>query len=468
MSAVDATAPAGPMTGSAAATVMPDEGLHAEIGIGTAPHREKFIPVTPQALMDRLAAEHCWGAGEAAKARRFFHYLAHWRQQSYGARLLDLQQTYEPFSPDSDLLITRAYNADERASLQKRLMSQLRELFESANFERVDAKDVHIILTKDSHYGLDLHVDLHAFEEIMIYTRGAVNRTESRRSARRLYLVRENFEVPIFQRLLMVFKLKPVEVRVREVMREQNLDRKSAEKHVRRMRSVLPANVKSDYVYIKLFKNMPRSDLEMCFPNTKVRFRLFDKIKLGVTAGGGLGMGVFGTASKIAVAAANPIALAGAVLGLGGIAVRQASNFVNQRNRYMVKMVQNLYFHALADNRGVMTLLADRAAEEDTKEDMLLYAVLAKETANVADLKDVDAAIERYLLNTFGISVNFDVQDAMRRLVADGIVTQHPDGTLTTLAPADGAKHIDALWDGYLDNLPDSVPEEGHEFGNGL
>ena len=38
------------------------------------------------------------------------------------------------------------------------------------------------------------------------------------------------------------------------------------------------------------------------FPNTKVRFRLFDKIKFGVTAGSGFGVGVVGTASKIALA----------------------------------------------------------------------------------------------------------------------------------------------------------------------
>ena len=56
----------------------------------------------------------------------------------------------------------------------------------------------------------------------------------------------------------------------------------------------------------------------------------------------------------------------------------------------MVVMAQNLYFHAMADNRGVMTLLADRAAEEDVKEEMLLYSVLAKEPANIRDLGQVD------------------------------------------------------------------------------
>ena len=83
---------------------------------------------------------------------------------------------------------------------------------------------------------------------------------------------------------------------------------------------MLPATVNSDYVYIKLFKNMPRSDVEMIFPNTKVRFRLFDKIKFGVTAGSGLGMGVFGTAGKIALRHQSLYAGRGALAGLGGIA----------------------------------------------------------------------------------------------------------------------------------------------------
>jgi hypothetical protein len=232
---------------------------------------------------------------------------------------------------------------------------------------------------------------------------------------------------------------------------------------VRRLRGLLPATVTSDYVYIKLFKNMPRSDVEMIFPNTKVRFRLFDKLKFGVTAGGGLGMGVFGTVSKIIVAS-NPYTLAAAVAGLGGIALRQATNFLNQRTRYMVVLAQNLYFHAMADNRGVMTLLADRAAEEDIKEEMLLYGVLAKERVNIRDLAQVDEAIEQYLKDAFGIEVDFDVEDALARLKQEGIVTELTDGTLETLPPREAALHIDKLWDACLDNLPDTITEEGREI----
>jgi hypothetical protein len=425
--------------------------------------REKFLPVTRHALLDRLTAPKQWPEGAAPQARRFFRYLDYWRRHSYATRLLDLEQTYEPFSPDSDLLKTRVFSAEERAVMQKRLVQQMAELLEQGNFTRVDPANVHFILTKDSAYGLDLQVDLNAFEECLIYYRGATTISEHRRDIKKGFMRWKEVKIPVFQRLCLLFKLKPFDVRVREVMYERKIERKEAERFVRHARGLLPVTVTSDYIYIKLFKNMPRSDVEMIFPNTKVRFRLFDKVKFGVTAGGGLGAGVFGTVGKVAVAS-NPYTLAAAVAGLGGIALRQATNFLNQRTRYMVVLAQNLYFHAMADNRGVMTLLADRAAEEDIKEEMLLYGVLAKEPVNIRDLRQVDEAIEGYLKETFGIDVDFDVADALGRLKAEGVVTELPDGTLETMPPHEAALHIDKLWDACLDNLPDLVVEEGREI----
>jgi hypothetical protein len=428
-------------------------------------YREKFLPVSSHALLDRLTTPDQWPKGEAVQARRFMRYLAYWRRHSYAVKVLELEQTYEPFSPDSDLLRTREFTPEERLVMQKRLVEQMAELLEQCNYTRVDPANVHFILTKDSAYGLDLEVDLDAFEEVLIYYRGATTITERRRDVKRAFMRWKEVRLPVFQRMFLLFKLKPFDVRVREVMAEKKIDRKEAERIVRRLRGLLPATVTSDCVYIKLFKNMPRSDVEMIFPNTKVRFRLFDKIKFGLTAGGGLGMGLFGTAGKIALAT-NPYTMAGAVAGLGGIALRQATNFLNQRTRYMVVLAQNLYFHAMADNRGVMSLLADRAAEEDLKEEMLLYWALARERANIAELGRIDTAIEHHLARAIGIDVDFDVGDALQRLKRDGIVSELGDGTLETLSPAQAVLRIDELWDACLDELPDIVRHEGREVAS--
>lgn len=425
--------------------------------------RENFIAVTPQALIDRLSQPSAWRTGEAAAVRRFYLFLSNWRQQSYGARLLDLGRVYEPFSPDSDLLVTRTYSDTDRQSLEQQLMGGMRYLMKHANFTRIEPDNIELILTKESHYGLDLHVDLAAFDELEIYYRGTTTRRDSKRSLRQFYLRREEFDVPIFQRLAIVFKLKPEKQRIAELVAQEGIDPETAERRVRKMRGPIADHIKSEFVYIKLFKNIPRADIEMVFPNTKIRFRMLDKIRLGVTASGGLGMGVAGTMTKIAVAT-NPIALAGAVAGLGGVAVRQLVNFSNQRNKYMVTMAQNLYSHALADNRGAMTLLAERAAEEDIKEEILLYTLLAKEPVKEADLKAADLAIERYLASTFGLDVNFDVSEALERLKRDGLVSTSPDGILVALPPEAAAARIDKLWDGYLDQLVDFADSRGREF----
>ena len=379
------------------------------------------------------------------------------------ARLLELEQTYEPFSPDSDLLITRKYTGDERIAMQKQLVEQVRALLINANFSEIHSSQIEI-LSQGSTYGLDLHLDLSVFDEVVLFSRGTTMRKDTKRSARSLYMRKEEFDTPIFRRLCVLFKLKPFDVRVAEVMAQLKCERRKAERIVTKLRSALPPGTNSDFIYIKLFKNIPHTDLEMVFPNTRIKFRPADKIKFGVTAGSGLGMGAAGAVTKLAAVTLTPFGLAGAVAAFGGVAARQVANFIGQRNKYMVKMAQNLYFHAMADNRGVLTLLADRASEEDVKEEMLLYSVLAKQTATIRDLDEIDAAIERYLKTTYGIDANYDIDDALKRLTDDGIVKQMPDGTLDTLSPALAAKHIDALWDAYLDNLPDTGARNGIEF----
>lgn len=425
--------------------------------------RERFIPVTRFALLDRLTKTHLWPPGQAAEARRFFRYLDYWRQQQYFAMLLELEQDYEAFSPDSDLLMTRSFSDDDREALQHRLFEGVESLLVRANYERIDPNDVEVILTRESHYGLDLFVDMKAFERIAIYYRGASNRKYEKRSLRK-FLRKEEFDVPVFQRLFLMFKLKTSEARVEEVMREKKMSREAAEKWVEHRRQHLPPSISDKNIYLKLFKNIPRTDVEMVFPNTEVRFRPMDKLRLGVTAGSGLGMGAVGAAGKLALVLSNPIAAIGALAGLGGIAVRQAMGFLNQKQRYMVVMAQNLYFHTMADNRGVILKIAARGAEEDVKEEMLLYSVLAKEPASRFDLPSIDLAIENYLTRTFGVKIDFEIDDALDRLIRDGIVTEKPDGTFVTLPPAEAAKHIDAKWDVFLDHLPDPIPAEGYEF----
>ena len=114
-------------------------------------------------------------------------------------------------------------------------------------------------------------------------------------------------------------------------------------------------------------------------------------------------------------------------------------------------LAQTLYFCSLANNHGALTLIADRAEEEDVKEDMLLYAFLARHPAKYDALPEIKREVTSFLEERCGASVDFDAEDALRRLLADGRVRTDPEGNLTAIAPDEARAHLDTLWDRVLD-----------------
>ena len=431
--------------------------------VGTETERETFIPVSRVDLYARLTAEAAWPPGEAAQARRFFQFLAAWRHLSYMERLLTLKEDYLPFSPDRDTINTHRYDERELSTFQEDLIHQIVGLLERANYRPITRRQLNEIFSEDSAYGLDLSVDLGEFEEVQIYCRGATTKQTHKRSWRKLWLGHETINVPIYQRLFLLLKLKDEETRVREIAHREDLTETKARKRFTKLRRMLPDGVSSNYVYLKMFKRIPRADLQMLFPNTRVQFKLWDKVRLGVTAGGGTVVSAVTTATKV-IAAANPVSILVALVALVGVVFRQVKKFFTQRNQYMMVLAQNLYFHNLADNRGVLTLLTDRAEEEDVKEEILLYSLIAKEPLLEHDLEEARLAIEAFLEEEFGVEVRFDLYDALERLLNDGIVTRAEDGVLAAVSPRDGCDHIDKKWDAYLDTADFfALPKEAHE-----
>lgn len=425
---------------------------------------ERFLPVTRYALIDRLSNPQVWPPGIAGEAKRFFRFLDYWRKQRHAAALMRLQEAYEPFSPDSDLFVTRHYTEIERRQMLADVLSGVSKLLTQANYilvprERIAEK----IISKESHYGLDLKVDLDTFEELIVAFRGESVAKAQRRKLSRFFR-KEEFPVPIFRRMVVLFKLKTPDKHIEDVRAHLGLSAEKAEKLVSRARANISDEIKPGNVYIKIFKNIPKSDVEMVFPNTEVKFRTQDKVWLGITGGGALGAGVFGAAGKLALAFSNPITAAGAVGGIGMVLFRQIMNVMNQKQRYMRVLAQNLYFHSMADNSGAMSELAERAAEEDVKEEILLYSILAKERVNRSELREVDNAIQSYIERTFGLQVDFEIDDALKRLIEDGIVEEDAAGNLVAKPPREAALHIDSLWDSILDMLPHDQPILGREI----
>ncbi len=419
-----------------------------------APEKERFIPVSYQSLMQVLSLPEMWSAGEHEQGRTLIKNLYAWRHQTYRTRLEALKDSYLIFSPDTDTVTTETLSDLELRERRHDFMENVGTLLESANYEKITQSDLDLLLTSDSPYGLRLHVDLDAFDDVVIYFRGASTKIVEYRDWKWAFLKKKAVETPIFQRLFVALKLKPEEEQIKELMLKEEISRSKAEKKVAKNLKLLPDGVSSANIYLKLFKNIPQDDLEMMFPNTRVVFKLLDKLKLGLTAGGGTIAGLFGILPKLFVAATllNPITLITTIFGFFGLLVRQITKFFNQRNEYMMTLAQNLYFHNLANNRGVLTLLVDRAEEEDIKEEALLYCFLCRNQNRATNLETAKAEIETFLHSNFNVEIEFDLEDAFSRLLRDGLVIENGEG-YKILPPAQAKMRIQNLWRGVLQEI---------------
>ena len=225
-------------------------------------NRREAIPLSSQELIERLTRPLYWGEAEGGEARRFFQSLADLRKASSTEALADLKVLYHPLDPDA--LVTRA--GKEPSELKPRVsqfMVAAGEMLIRAGYNQLSFEDLAGILARRSPYGLDFIVDLEDFEEIGFYFRGNVTASDKHRSWKTLFFAR-TVEIPLFQRIILVFKLAPG-------------------------RPTLPGS-SSEFVYIRLFKDTPRADIAILFPNTSIRVRLFDKLRAGFIAAAGVGL----------------------------------------------------------------------------------------------------------------------------------------------------------------------------------
>ena len=422
--------------------------------VPAAENARTFIPISRGDIIEAVSSPELWRSeDERAVARSVFYKIGCMRQHVSATALNELSEAYDPFNPDDDTLNQVEFDVDQRTQKRRELVEKLRQHALSANYDELDEQRMEDVLTQASPDGVEVDVDFSEFEVKMLFVRGISTITRRKRNIARLFLTHYTYAVPIYVRLLMALKFKTEEVRIAEIMAADKVDEAAARKKLRKLRKHLPKGVHTEHVYLKIFKNIPRYDVEMLFPNIRVKMKYSDKLQLGGSALVGTITWALGTATKLLVAVAlSPLMLAIALLsGLGGILYAQVRNIFITRDRYRMQLAQSLYFQNLANNQGALALIVDEAEEEDIKEEVLLYTHLLDRPVSEAELDTLDAHIEAFLEAKFGIRVNFDFQDALERLLASGLVSRSRSGAFQAMPIAEADRHLRQRWYALVD-----------------
>jgi hypothetical protein len=409
----------------------------------------EFIPVSRSDILKALMSPGLWsGQSQRKLAADVLNKIGLLRQFRSGIQLNELSDIYDIFNPDDETINLVAASEMERLEKRRIFNHRLKELLTSANYRELKQDELEEILTRASPDGVHVDVEFQEYEVKLMFYRGESQTQTRKRDIAKLFLKFVTYDIPKFERLFLAIKFKPEELRVEEIMREHRLDEAKARKRVRKLRRMLPPSFSSDHIYLKVFKDIPRYDVEMLFPNIRVRMKYRDKLQLGGSALLGTLTWAVGTASKLLVAVAlSPLMLVGALAtGVGGVMYAQIRNIFITRDRYRMQLARSLYFQNLANNQGALALMIDEAEEEDVKEDVLLYVHLLLMPVNFSQIEALRTRINEFLHEHFGIDINFDVHDALARLTSLGLVTRSTMGDLRVLPLEEARRHLHECW----------------------
>lgn len=405
---------------------------------------EPYLPITTADLVDALLARRGDTPAERAPAalpeleaparermRDVFRGFAELLHHRYRPMYSRFAKRYAALDPDRDtrpLLIQQdsATSGQEQLEAVAEISQAGQAVLVDAGYTEVSHEELEQAVGMSSHWGVPLHVDFDVFEAIIVYARGDVIGQRAKRRWQNLY--REViFDVPLYQRVVVMFKLRP------GFRTDDELDH--------------------TMLHLRMFKNVPKPDIDMLLPGTRVRFTWLDHLRNIVPSLGGIGItlfkisrvGFFVAAITLSVLAV----LAGLLLALIGYAVRSVVNHLNVKNRYMLNLTRNLYYQKLDSNAGVAYRLIEEAESQRHREVVLAYYAMLTAGVPISQRR-LRRRVERMVREMVDVEVEFRVGDAIALLEEWNLIHRCDDGKLQVCEPEEAMRRIGAYWDRAL------------------
>ncbi len=429
--------------------------------------RESFIPYSREELLELCIEDGRLAADDVPRFRAFCEILAAHYNFQFHKQLETLKRNYAPFDPDgvdNSAVVTEAVASDLRV---ERFAETLRAVLESANYTQLDDIAIHEAIANTALIDLQTEVDFNDFEEVVFYYREAKPTTLE---AKRFYFWKRRVVNDIFSHVVLGIKYKNA-----GYFHEQK-------------RKLDKLNFTPGLMYLYLYKNIPRYDLELLFPNVQLRMNLLDRLMFVVPAlGAGVMVLVKALPNLLLVVALilfltmgpewlatirvreeqikdfTPVLFAffSVSAALGGFAFKQYSGYQTRRMKFMKDVTDTLFFKNLATNSSVFHTVIDEAEEEEAKEVILVYYHLLTTTVG-CDPAELDATIEAWLAEKGAPAVDFDMDMVLRnmqevhttmstRAYAEpretALLEIDDDGDCRVLCLLDAKRLLDKLWD---------------------
>jgi hypothetical protein len=344
-----------------------------------------------------------------------------WHHSSH-SRLELLKSLYESMDPDQN------QNPDSKG--KEEFLETLRISLHNGNWREIDEEEMEAARQGENLFPISLRVRSDELVTSLLFKLGKVTISDVRTTW--FGLKKEEIATEAFDRVIQVLQFH----------NEDWFEKNNRMKHYQ--------GIESAGLHLRLFKTVPKLDLETIFPNTSPEMRHLDKIKIFAPLVGGLitlglkfGPLIFGGGTG----STSVSIISGICAALGTYILKSYLSYQKTREKYQSQISKDLYFKGQANNAAVLNMIVDLAEEQEVKEALLAYTFLLVDKDGKHDRKSLDMRIEKWLLESFAVEVGFEVDDALRKLEEMKLLKKFPDGSLTVLSIDESLKVLDHHWD---------------------
>jgi hypothetical protein len=121
--------------------------------------------------------------------------------------------------------------------------------------------------------------------------------------------------------------------------------------------------------------------------------------------------------------------------------------YLQTKQKYQLNLTESLYYQNLDNNAGALFRLLNEAEEQEFREAVLAYFfLLTRAGAAGWNREHLDDAIEDFLEAKAGIKVDFEIGDAVDKLVHFELIEHRGDGLLHAVPLREARAALDRVW----------------------
>lgn len=367
--------------------------------------RDHFIPIGRLDLVRTLTNELAASKETPSRSDQFGQAVAHLAsrlESHYRKALNEIIDDYSVFDPDCILIDLELPQEGTREQRRSDFFRRLEHSLERANFRKLPREEISLAVKAAKALGVRLVVNFDAFAHLSVWVRGEhIDRWTVRRWYR--FYRREEIDVPVHRRLVLIFQ-----------------DHPDSKRH----------DADQNAIFLKIFKNIPCTDVDTLLPSSRIQLSWFDrgKILFPTISGIGLSLAKIAKTSLVAMLFGGIYGLLAfiALVGAGiGYSLKSFFGYLHTKDKYQLNLTRHLYYQNLGNNVGVLFRLIHEAEQQEFREALLAYWILLQQPdGKCLTKRELDSQAEAWIEKTLGVSVDFEDDDALNKLVRFGMAEQ--------------------------------------------